>query len=118
MGYQFFDTPSRSLSLEIGPSYINENFNLAEDDSFLGSRWAINYEQRIWNGLSFFHFNDGLLGLEESGQLTIRSRTGLRMSVTERVIARLQTTLNWDNNPPPDTASTDVEHALTIGYRF
>jgi putative salt-induced outer membrane protein YdiY len=118
MGYQFFEGPIRSLSVEFGPSYINENFATAEDDSFLGTRWAVNFEQRVRDGLTFFHFNDGLLGLEASDQLTVRSRTGLRLSLTERVIARLQTSVKWDQSPSAGTDSTDVEHALTIGVRM
>lgn len=118
MGYQFFEGPTRTLSVEFGPSYVDENFQTAEDESFLGTRWAVNYEQLVRNGLTFFHFNDGLLGLEATDQLTIRSRTGLRLNLTERVIARIQTTLNWNRSPPEDTESTDVEHALTIGFRM
>lgn len=118
MGYQFFDTDTRSLSIETGPSYIDENFIAAEDDSFFGARWAINYDQRIWNGLSFFHYNEGLLGLEDTDELTVRSRTGFRMNVTERIVARIQTTIDWDNSPPAGTDGTDLEHTLTVGYRF
>jgi putative salt-induced outer membrane protein YdiY len=118
MGYQFFDSPTRTLSVEFGPSYIEENFDVAEDDSFLGTRWALNFEQRVREGLTFFHFNDGLLGLEASDQLTIRSRTGLRLNLTQRIIARIQTSINWDQSPPAGTDSTDVQHALTVGFRL
>lgn len=118
MGYQFFETDTRSLSVEFGPSYIDENFETAPDDSFFGARWAVDYDQRLWDGLSFFHYNEGLLGLENTDDLTIRSRTGLRMNVTERVIARIQTAVDWDNSPPEGTDSTDYEHSLTVGYRF
>lgn len=118
MGYQFFESDSRSLSIEAGPSYIDENFDEAEDDSFFGARWAINYDQRLWDGLTFFHYNEGLFGVESTDDLTVRSRTGLRMNVTERIIARVQTTIDWDNSPPADTDATDLEHTLTIGYSF
>ncbi|MFW6093648.1 MAG: DUF481 domain-containing protein, partial [Pseudomonadota bacterium] len=117
MGYQFFESDARSLSLEIGPSYIDENFETAEDESFVGSRWALDFEQQLWNGLFFFHYQEGLLGLEETSDLTIRSRTGLRMSLTERIIARIQTAVDWDNSPPAGTDKTQLEHAFTIGYQ-
>jgi putative salt-induced outer membrane protein YdiY len=118
MGFQFFETDDRILSVELGPSYIDENFIEAEDDSFLGSRWAVNFEQRLWNGLWFYHNQEGLLGLESTDDLTIRSRTGLRMNVTQRIIARIQTAIDWNKSPPSDSDSTDVEHTLTLGYRF
>ncbi|MEQ8483491.1 MAG: DUF481 domain-containing protein [Pseudomonadales bacterium] len=118
IGYQFFESDDRILSVEFGPSYIDENFIEAEDDQFFGSRWAVNYEQRLWNGLWLYHTQEGLLGLESTDDLTIRARTGLRMNVTERIIARIQTAVDWDRSPPPDSDSTDLQHTLTVGYRF
>jgi putative salt-induced outer membrane protein YdiY len=118
MGYQFFDTDARSLSFEAGPSYVHENFETTEDDSYLGSRWALNYDQRLWKNLTFFHYNEGLLGLEDTDDLTVRSRTGLLMNITDHIIARIQTALDWDRSPPEDTDATDYEHTLTVGYRF
>jgi putative salt-induced outer membrane protein YdiY len=118
MGYQFFETDDRLLSVEAGPSYIDENFDVADDDSFFGARWAVSFEQRLWNGLWFYHNQEGLLGLESTDDLTIRARTGLRMNVTDRIIARIQTATDWDNSPPEGADSTDLEHTVTIGYRF
>lgn len=117
-GYQFFDTDARSLSVEFGPSYIDENFEVAEDDSFIGTRWAIDYKQRLWDGLSFYHYEEGLWGLEDTSNLTIRTRTGLQMDVTEHIIARLQTAIDWDKSPPDGTKGTDYENTLSVGYRF
>lgn len=118
MGYQFFESDDRSLSVEFGPSYIDENFDMGPDDSFFGARWAVDYDQRLWNGLFFYHYDEGLLGLEDTDDLTIRSRTGFRMNVTDRIIARIQTAVDWDNSPPPGTKSTDYEHTVSVGYTF
>ncbi len=117
-GLQVYDTDARKLSLELGPSYVNENFETSEDDSFGGARWAINFEQKIWNGLSFYHYDEGLLGLQDFSDLTIRSRTGLRMNVTSHVIARIQSAIDWNKSPPPGAESTDYEHTFTVGYKF
>ncbi|NBC22316.1 MAG: DUF481 domain-containing protein [Gammaproteobacteria bacterium] len=118
MGYQFFETDTRSLSVELGPSYIDENFETAPDESFAGGRWAVDYDQWLWDGIWFYHYNEGLLGLENTSNLTVRSRTGLRMNVTDRIIARVQTAIDWNNSPPEGAESTDYEHTLTIGYQF
>jgi hypothetical protein len=34
VGHQFFETPLTSLSLEAGLSYVNEDYDEADDDSF------------------------------------------------------------------------------------
>ena len=117
-GFQIYDSDARKLSVELGPSYIDENFDMAEDDSYAGARWAINFEQHVWNGLTLFHYDEGLQGLQDPNQLTIRSRTGFRMHVTSHVIAKIQTAIDWNKSPPPGVAGTDYEHTLTIGYTF
>lgn len=118
VGYQFFDTATRSLSLEAGPSYVDENFDTAADQSFFGSRWALRYDQALWWNLSYYLYNEGLQGLEDTSDLTIRTRTGLNIDISERIIARIQTAIDWDNSPPEGADATDFEHTLTIGYRF
>lgn len=118
MGYQFYDTDYRSLSVEFGPSYIDENFETGEDNRFFGSRWAVNYDQQLWGAFTLYHYNEGLLGLEDTDDLTIRSRTGLRMNLTDHIVARIQTALDWDRSPQEGNDATDFEHTLTIGYTF
>lgn len=118
MGLQIFDTDATSLSMEIGPSYVDENFDESEDQSFVGSRWAINYDQTLWKNVSFFFYNEGLLGLEDTSDLTVRTRTGVRLDVTDHIIARIQTAMDWNKSPPPDTEGTDWVNSLTIGFTF
>src|SRR5690606_34485404 len=103
---------------EAGPSYVHENFDVAANDSYVGGRWALNYEQRLWDDFTFYHFNEALLSVHDTGNLTVRSRTGVRMSLTDHVIARVQTAVDWNNSPPENTDSTDFEHTLTVGYAF
>src|SRR5690606_33819619 len=86
-GYQFLDTEYASLSLELGPSYVHENFYVEENSSYLGSRWALRYDQKLWWDLTYFLYNEGVLGLEDTDDLTTKTRSGLRLDLTERVIA-------------------------------
>ena len=41
MGYQFFETSERSLSLEGGFTYVNNDYDLAEDEGYGTGRWAV-----------------------------------------------------------------------------
>ena len=117
-GYQFRETDYSSLSLEIGPSYVHENFAVAGNRSYVGSRWALRYDQKLWWNLTYFLYNDGVIGFQDTSDLTTRLRTGLRADVTDRIIARVQTAINWDQAPPEGAEATDFEHTLTVGYKF
>jgi hypothetical protein len=43
-GYQFIESDPTNLSLEGGLSYVNENYIIAEDNSFAAGRWALNFD--------------------------------------------------------------------------
>ena len=61
-GYQFFDTEQRSLALEGGLTYVNEDYDLADDESFAAGRWALRYMQFLWNDKAqFFHDDEGIV---------------------------------------------------------
>ena len=117
-GYQFLETDYGSLSLEIGPSYVYENFAVAENQSYVGSRWALRYDQKFWWNLTYFLYNEGVIGFQDTSDLTARTRTGVRADVTDRIIARVQTAINWDQSPPEGAEASDLEHTLTVGYKF
>ncbi|MFM7274780.1 MAG: DUF481 domain-containing protein, partial [Gammaproteobacteria bacterium] len=40
-GYQYFDTKEKSLSLEGGLTYVDNDYDLAEDDNYAAGRWAL-----------------------------------------------------------------------------
>lgn len=119
-GYQFFETERRLLSLEAGPTYVDEDFMSSMDQQFFGLRWSANYEQALLEGdaLRFFHFQEGLLGLEDTEAFTIRTRTGLRLGVTESLRATAQYNVDWDNSPAPGNVKVDEAYLLTLGYEW
>lgn len=120
LGYQFFETERRLLSLEAGPTYVDEDFMNTADQQFFGLRWAANYEQELFaeDTLRFFHFQEGLLGLEDTDDLIIRTRTGLRVGVTEKLRATAQYNVDWDNSPAPGNVKVDEAYLLTLGYEW
>ena len=120
LGYQFFESEERMLSVEAGPTYVDEDFTTAPDQQFFGLRWAANYEQRLWSAdlLRFFHFQEGLLGLEDTDDIIVRTRTGLRVSMTKRLRATAQYNADWDNSPAPGNAKVDEAYLLTLGYEW
>lgn len=119
-GYQFFETEQRSLSLESGPTYVDEDFENTADQQFFGLRWAAKYEQQIRDddALRFFHFQEGLLSLEDTDDMIIRTRTGLRLGVTEKLRATAQYNVDWDNSPAPGNVKVDEAYLLTLGYEW
>lgn len=118
-GYQFLEREDVNLSGEAGLSYINEDFDIAPDDGYPTGRWAINFDKYlIKNSLQFFHFHEGFLSLEDSEDIFMRSRTGIRMPLSKRIKATFQVNYDWDKKPSPGMENVDIMYILSLGYQF
>ncbi|WJW75249.1 DUF481 domain-containing protein [Thiohalobacter sp. IOR34] len=116
-GYQFIESKPTNLSLEGGLTYLNEDFYTARDESYPSARWSLNFDHRLQaSKLQFFHFHEGYLGLEDTSDLLIRSQTGLRMPLIERLNATAQFDYDWDSTPADGNDKGDARYSLNIGY--
>ncbi|MBW2351539.1 MAG: DUF481 domain-containing protein [Deltaproteobacteria bacterium] len=68
--------------------------------------------------IQFFHFHEGLLGLEDTKDLIIRSRTGLRFPLRKNFLASAQFHYDLDNSPALGREKEDKKYILTLGYSW
>ena len=119
VGHQFFETPLTNLSLEIGLSYINEDYDESDDDNYSAGRWSLNYDRFFFEkSLQFFHFQEGYVSLEDTDEILFRSRTGFRIPVYKSFNVTAQYNFDWDSEPAPDKERTDTAYIFTIGYQY
>lgn len=118
-GYQFFESDALNLSLEAGVNYINEDYSVGEDSEYPSLRWSINYDQLLLGtNLQFFHFHEAYLGLEDTEDALLRSQTGLRMPIWQRLMVTAQFDYDWDNTPAPGKERVDQRYLLNLGYKW
>lgn len=119
MGYQFIETKKTNLSLELGPSYVNNDYIVADDDSYAAGRWAVNFDHFLYkNFIQFFHDHVGLISLSDTSDLFVQSQTGFRFTVYQGLNATAQLNFDWDNAPSPGIDNTDEAYLFTLGYQF
>lgn len=119
LGYQVFDTDTRTLSAELGVSYVNEDFYEAENESNPAGRWAVDYEERLADdGVRLFHAQEGLVNLEDAEDVRITTRTGVRFPFIIGMTGTIQVDADYDNQPPGDTRRTDTAYVVTAGYSW
>ena len=76
-GYQFFESKKMNLSVRGALSYVNNDYDIGQDDSFAAGAWAIDFDWFLWKDrIQFFHLDDGFISLENSDDIIIRTRTG------------------------------------------
>lgn len=118
-GYQFHESEALNLSLEGGLTYVNEDFYNKEDDSYPAGRWALDYNRLLFGTrLRFFHYHEGLAGLEDVDDILILSKTGIRAPLAQGMTASAQVDVDWDNTPAAGNDSTDTRYLLNLGYEW
>lgn len=119
LGFQFFEFPTRNLSAELGVSYVNEDRYVAENESNPAGRWGIDYEERFaGNGIRLFHSQTGLVNLEDTDDVVINSRTGVRFPFVIGMTGTFQVNVDYENQPPGDNRRIDTAYVLTAGYSW
>lgn len=116
-GWQIADTQTRSLALEGGLSYANEDYGSAPDQRFPGARLALKAEQSLWNDrVRLFHDSDLLLNLESADDYLLRTRTGVRVPVAEHLSLGTSVNYDYDNVPAPGKKTTDTALIFQVDY--
>ena len=118
-GYQFLESKKTNLSVEGGVNYVNTDFDVAPDEDYPAGRWAVKFDRFMFDSnLQFFHQHEAFFGLENTDNIFVRTQTGLRWPVMERLDATAQYNLDWENQPAPGRAKTDRALLLMLGYRW
>lgn len=118
-GYQFIDTYRTNLSLEGGLSSVQTDFDVAPDEDYAALRWALKFEHYLFKTQAqFFHQHEVLLAIDGPEQMLVKTMTGLRMPIADKVRTTLQYNVDWEHEPAPGRVHTDRAVLLTIGYEF
>ena len=119
VGRQFIETPLMNLFLESGPAYTNEDYDQGEDEDYSTWRWSLGFDRYFLDKIvQFFHFNEGLLGLEDADKLIIRTRTGLRLPFYKRFNVTAQYNYDWEKTPAPGREESDRMYIFSLGYQW
>lgn len=119
LGYQLFDTDHRQLSAELGVSYVNEDYYSGDSESNPAGRWALDYEERLaGDGLRLFHTQEGLVNLDNTDDVVITTRTGLRFPVVAGITGTVQANVDYESEPFGDNERLDTAYVITAGYSW
>lgn len=119
-GYQFFETKLKNLSVRGGLAYVNEDYDIEDQDQdYSAGRWAVRYDQYFFEKfVQFFHHHEGIVSLEDTEDIFIRTRTGLRFPLGKSFNITAQYNWDWDNSPAPDKDRVDERYLFTLGYSW
>lgn len=118
-GWQVVESAKTNLSLEAGPSYVNEDFETGEDRDFVAGRWAVNFDHYLWdNFVQVFHNHEATVDMENTGNVFVKSSTGFRFPLGKGFNLTAQADVAWDSEPEPGVSSIDKTYLMTVGYSW
>ncbi|MCJ7602066.1 MAG: DUF481 domain-containing protein [Desulfobulbaceae bacterium] len=58
------------------------------------------------------------VSLENSADMFLRSKTGVRIPLKKNFLASFQVNFDWDNVPAPDKVRKDTDYIFSFGYQW
>ncbi len=118
-GYQFYESDEMNLAVEGGISHVNEKQLNGLTDRHQSARWAVKFDRQLYRRFAqFFHEHVGTLDLEDTANLEITSKTGLRFPLVLGLAATAQLDLDWDNQPSAGKDRLDSRYLINLGYSW
>lgn len=119
VGLQVVQTGRAKLSVRGGLDAIDVRRIAGADESWPALGWGANVGYRLdtWSA-ELFHDQQGFLNLDDLSQVTLRSRSGLRLPFASGLTASLQLNLDWDSQPAPGRRGTDATWLVGLGYAW
>jgi hypothetical protein len=119
IGRQFYESPLITLSGEIGPVWVDEQFDVAEDDDYYAALWEIEASSDIVGfGTTLYAIHDGTLNFDETDEPVLNTRVGIRLPLIYGVETKLEVLYEYDGGAVEGVDDTDETYTFGIGYAW
>jgi putative salt-induced outer membrane protein YdiY len=118
IGRQFFERRLLTLHAEIGIVYVDEQFDIAEDNDFWGSNWEARLNSELFAGLEFYVYQDGVYNFSNADELIANTTIGLRFPLLYGVEAAAEALYEYDGGAVEGVDDTDETYKVKLGYRW
>ena len=119
LGRQLFDQPIFSLQAELGVSYVNEEYNVAEDQDYPASNWSLHATSDYLGGDSKLYFDQiGIWNLDETSDVVVNSTFGLSFPLLWNFEAAAEILWEYDSGAVDNVDDLDETYKVRIGYTW
>jgi len=118
-GLQLLESPAATLSVRGGLDYVAVDRLSGPKERYPALGWGVKASYLPWGPqLELFHEQEGFWNLEQTDVVILRSKTGLRLPLVDRLNATAQLNLDWESRPSPGRVPTDSTLLLGVDYSF
>jgi putative salt-induced outer membrane protein YdiY len=118
-GLQLLESPAARLALRGGLDHVAVDRITGASERYPAFGWGIQAAFSPWGPrVELFHEQDGFWNLEDTSVVVVRSKSGLRLPLVERLNVTAQINVDWERQPAPERESTDSTLLLGLDYSF
>ena len=118
VGRQFIDTPYLSISGELGVVYVDEQFDVAEDNDFWGSNWEFRATTELFPWLDLYAEQIGVLNFDEVDELLVDTKVGVSFPTVMGIKSSLEALWEYDGGAVEGVDDTDETYRFKLGYEW
>ncbi|MEE4143237.1 MAG: DUF481 domain-containing protein [Halieaceae bacterium] len=119
IGRQFYDEPIFTLSGEVGASYVNEDFIVAEDDDYAAANWTLSASSNYLGGDSRLYVDHrGILSVEDTSDYILNTTFGLAFPLLLSLEAAAELALDYDAGAVEGVDELDQTYRFRVGYTW
>ena len=119
LGRQFFDSKLLALHAELGPVWVDEQFDQAEDNDFPGALWELQVTSDIVGfGTEVFFIHDGILNFDSTDDLILNTKIGIRMPLILGLQTGFQAEYEYDGGAVEGVDDMDETYNFFVGYKW
>jgi putative salt-induced outer membrane protein YdiY len=118
-GWELFETARTTISLRTGLDHVSVDRLVAADENYPALGWGVKVLHKVSDGgAELFHDQEGFWNLSDTEQVTVRSRTGLRVPLMDRISGSLQLNVDWERDPAEGRKPTDSTLLMGLTYAW
>jgi hypothetical protein len=118
IGRQFYSSKILTLSGEVGVVYVDEQFEVAEDNDFWGGSWEVEMTSDIVPHIDLFINQNGILNSDDIDGVIVNTTFGVGVPVIYGIKTTLEARYEYDGGAADDIDTLDSTYRFKLGYSW
>jgi len=118
IGRQFFETKLLTMHGEVGVVYVDEQFDVAEDNDYWGSSWELRLSSDIIPKTELYLLSDGLVDYGDVDSFVANTTVGIGFPLMFGFKAAAEVKYEYDGGAVEGVDDTDQTYNFKLGYAW
>jgi putative salt-induced outer membrane protein YdiY len=118
IGRQFVESKFLAVQGELGLVYVDEQFDVAEDDNYWGSNWELRLTSGIIPNTELYVNQDGILNFSDTQNVIINTTVGIGLPLILGFKVAAEAKYEYDGGAVNGVDDTDRTYNVKLGYAW